>query len=245
MDHFEDARIKKGNRMHTCVAAISHALRIAITTSPKITLNNRPHNCFGEQCYGLLCGHFAANQPQQVSCLQLITPNLALLPTRTEFDETSMVNLRKQPSRNKTIQHSPNKIFPFQFKIPDPSPTWEQERIKTISNLTLSQLFLPQRTYPVHQHHRDGAAHQILPAKQNGCRWPSPLRNLHNTHPGNTHIKQQPGTTTENSKAPWMMAWHTSSPSLPACMYVLAWKGAKATLLKSPKPRDHCIVLST
>lgn len=35
MDHFEDARIKIGNTMHTCVAAISHALRIAITISQK------------------------------------------------------------------------------------------------------------------------------------------------------------------------------------------------------------------
>lgn len=33
MHLFRDARTKLGNTMHTCVAAISHALRIAITTS--------------------------------------------------------------------------------------------------------------------------------------------------------------------------------------------------------------------
>lgn len=192
-----------------------------------------PHNCFGEQCFVLPCGHFAANQPQQVSCLQLITynkliPKTWLLLTRTEFDETSMVTSEKQPSRNKIIQHSPNSFHSnskFQIHL-----QLEQDHINTISNLTLSQ-----RAYPVHQHHRDGAAHQNL--HQNGCRYP---------HHSETFTKLIPETLTSNSslEQPRIPKLHDGMRhilSIPVCMS-FACKGAKGYSTQLPKPRDHCVV---
>lgn len=100
MDLSEDACIHHDRKpMHTCVAAISHALRIATTTS-----RNNIKQTAQEQCYALLCAHFAVNQPQQVSYLRLIIsntliPKIWLPPTQTGFDETLMVtsenNLRE------------------------------------------------------------------------------------------------------------------------------------------------------
>lgn len=118
-------------------------------------------------------------------------------------------NLRKQPSRNKIIQHSPNSFHSnskFQIHL-----QLEQDHIKTISNLTLSQLFPSELTLFTKTTEMEQLIRFSCKTVADILTTPKSSQNSSRKH------SHQTATPNNQEFQTSMMAWDASSPSLHVC----------------------------